>query len=250
VNGNLWDGLAFEENVMASFEREKALVEHLLRRMNLDSPSLSDPNANGSETGMDVIVHLADGRAIGIQVTEIDPHAKPGKARAEERRIAGNDQDAVYGMWAQNDPRIILDSLVRSIKRKITIAGRHSFSEVSEVWLLMCAGIPEPGAVVSTFVITPWLSPDDMNAASNSALEGSKYARCFFLPILNAEQSDYRWEKNCGWTKSVRLEDIRDIPRATYVNSLNKAAINGDWQEVDRLCDEECKMVLSEMREN
>jgi hypothetical protein len=151
---------------------------------------VSNPNPGGSETGMEVVVHLADGRAIGIQVTEIDPHCEPGKARAEEKQIAGKSQDHVYGMWAQNDPQIILGSLVRSIKRKADIADRHSFSEVAEVWLLVCGGIPEHGAAVSTFVITPWLSADDMNAACNSVLEESKYARCFFLPILSAEQAD------------------------------------------------------------
>jgi hypothetical protein len=235
---------------VASFEREKALVEPLLKRESLGSASLSDPNAAGSETGMDVIVHLADGRAIGIQVTEIDPHAEPGKARAKEKRTARKGQDDVYGMWAQNDPKIILQSLVRSIERKAAIAERHSFSGVAEVWLLVCAGIPEHGAAVSTYVITPWLSADDMNAACNVALEDSKYARCFFLPILSAEQADYRWEKNRGWKKSVRLEDIGDIPRAAYMNRLHKAAVAGHWQEVDRLCDKECEMVLSEMREN
>jgi hypothetical protein len=199
---------------------------------------------------MDVIVHFADGRAIGIQVTEIDPHAEPGKARAEEKRIAGKDQDHVYGTWAQNDPQMILASRVRGIERKAAIADRHSFSGVDEVWLLVCAGIPEHGAAVSTFMITPGLSADDLNAASNGVLEQSKYDRCFLLPILGAEQADYRWDKTQGWKKSVRLDNIRDIPRAGYVDSLHKAAIAGDWQEVDRLCDEECKMVLSEMREN
>lgn len=175
---------------MASFKREKALVKHLLRRIGLDDASLSDPNARGSETGMDLIVHLADGRAVGIQVTEIDPHAEPGKARAEEKRIAGKEQDHAYGTWTQNDPEIILASLARSVERKVTIADRHSFSDVAEVWLLVCAGIPEHGAAVSTFVITPWLSADDLNAACNSALEESKYARCFFLSILGAESAE------------------------------------------------------------
>jgi hypothetical protein len=126
---------------VASFERERNLVEHLLRRLSLGVASLFDPNAGGSETGMDVIVHLADGRAICVQVTEIDPHAEPGKARAEEKRIAGKGQDDVYGTWAQNDPQIILDALVRSIKRKAAIANRHSFSEVVEVWLLVCLAL-------------------------------------------------------------------------------------------------------------
>jgi hypothetical protein len=131
ASGHCRNKIRFAENIVASFEREKALVEHLLRRLSLESTSLSDPNAGGSETGMDVIVHLADGRAVGIQVTEIDPYPEAGKARAEERRIAGKDQDHVYGMWAQNDPQIIVASLARSIKRKAAIADRHSFSGVA-----------------------------------------------------------------------------------------------------------------------
>jgi hypothetical protein len=114
----------------------------------------------------------------------------------------------------------------------------------------VCAGVPEDGAVASTFVISPWVSADDMNTACNDILEKSKYAKCFFLPILGAEQATFRWEKGCGWRKSVQLEDIRDIPRAAYINDLQKAASIGDWNEVDRLCDEECKRVLAEMREN
>jgi hypothetical protein len=94
------------ESIVASFEREEALVEHLLRRSNLRCNALSDPNASGLETGMDVVAHLADGRTIGIQVTEIDPHVVPGKARAEEKRIAGQSQGSVYAMWTQNDPRL------------------------------------------------------------------------------------------------------------------------------------------------
>ena len=58
---------------MASFQQEKELVGHLLRRLNLGLVCVCDPNADGSETGVDVLVHLPDRRVVGIQVTEIDP---------------------------------------------------------------------------------------------------------------------------------------------------------------------------------
>jgi hypothetical protein len=126
---------------MASFEREKALVQLLLNRLGLDG-SLSDPNAGLPETGIDVLVHAADDRVIGVQVTEAEPHPEAGKARAHEKRLAGTDTGKVYAGWAQNDPEVVLDSLFRSISRKVAIAGRHSFASVSEVWLLICACIP------------------------------------------------------------------------------------------------------------
>ena len=235
---------------MASFERERNLVKHLLNRLNFGSPLLSDPKADGSETGMDVVIRLADDRTIGIQVTEIDPHPEPGKARAEEKKISAKHTNNVYGTWGQNDSKVILDSLDRSITRKTTIARIHSFSDVSEVWLLICAGIPEHGAAVSTFVMTPWLSADDMNERTDNVLKLSKYSRCFFLPILSAEQAIYSWDNEFGWTKSVRPEGVHEVPNLEYIDSLHRAAISNDWQEVDRLCDEECKKVLSEMRES
>jgi hypothetical protein len=209
---------------MASFEREKQLVERLLGRLHAGGACLCDPNANGSETAMDVLVHLVDGRVVGIQVTEIDPHTNPGEARSEEKRIAGTDMSRIYFGWGQNDAQVVLESLVRTIKRKVEIAARDSFESVDEVWLLVCGGIPEHGAAISTFVMTPWLSAADMGQATDSFLQDSRYDCCFFLPILGAEEAFYRWEKNRSWKKSVKLNDLREIPRAVYANNLDRAA--------------------------
>jgi hypothetical protein len=184
--------------LVASFERETALVKHLLRRLKLDGASISNPNPDGPETGTDVLVHLPDGRAVGVQITELDPHTQGGKARAQEKQNAGI---SVYGGWAQNNPSVVLDSLIRTIERKIKIAARHSFENVREVWLLVCGGIPEHGAVISTLVITPCLSETDIDRATGSLLQRSRYDRCFFLSIVGAEQAFYRWEKNGSWKK-------------------------------------------------
>ena len=96
----------------------------------------------------------------------------------------------------------------------------------------------------------PWLSAEDLNTATDSLLRGSSYDRCFLLPILGAEQAFYPWDRASQWGKRVGLEDIGQVPREAYVQNLMKAAQAGDWQEVDRLCDEECRKVLAEMRQN
>jgi len=233
---------------VASFEREEALVRLLLNRLGLGDATTDDPNAAGKEAGVDVAVRVVDGRTVGVQVTEVDPYTLPGSARAQEKAIANTAPDKPYGMWGQNDPSVVLDAIVRAIARKVAIAAKHSFDGYNEVWLLVCGGIA--GAAVSTFVMTPWLSAEDLNSATDSLLQGSKYDRCFLLPILGAEQAFYLWSKPSRWEKRVKLEDIRDVPRAAYVDSLMKAAEAGDWREVDRLCDEECREVLAEMRRN
>jgi hypothetical protein len=192
------------------------------------------------------LFHLPDGRAVGVQITELDPHTQGGKARAQEKQNAGI---SVYGGWAQNNPSVVLDSLIRTIERKIKIAARHSFENVREVWLLVCGGIPEHGAVISTLVITPCLSETDIDRATGSLLQRSRYDRCFFLSIVGAEQAFYRWEKNGSWKKSVKLDDVWQVSPAAYANSLFQAAADGDWGKFDRLCDEECRIVLSELRQ-
>jgi hypothetical protein len=234
---------------MASFKREEALVRQLLERLSFGDATTDDPNAAGKETGIDVTVRLADLRTIGVQVTEIDPYAVPGSARGQEKAIAKAAPDRPYFMWGQNDPSVVLDAVARAITRKVEIAAKHPFEGYDEVWLLLSGGIPEHGAVVSTFIMTPWLSAEDLNRAADSLLRGSRYDRCFLLPILGAEQAFYPWDGASRWGKRVGLEDIGQVPREAYVQNLMKAAQAGDWQEVDRLCDEECRKVLAEMRQ-
>jgi hypothetical protein len=218
--------------------------------LSLGDATTDDPNVAGDETGADVTIHLAELRTIGVQVTEVDPYAVPGLARGQEKAVAKTASGRPYFMWGQNDPSVVLDAVARAITRKVEIAAKHSFDGHDEVWLLLCGGIPELGAVVSTFLMTPWLSAADLNSATDHLLRRSKYDRCFLLPILGAEQAFYQWERGRRWDKSVGLEDIRDVPREAYVNSLMRAAEVGNWQEVDRLCDEECRNVLAEMRSN
>jgi hypothetical protein len=92
----------------------------------------------------------------------------------------------------------------------------------------------------------------DLRATGEKACPGSPqdpYDRCFLLPILGAEQAFYPWDRASRWEKRVQLEDIRDAPREAYVDNLMKAAKSGNWQQVDGLSGEECRKVLTEMRQ-
>src|SRR5579875_3898357 len=201
---------------MASFEREKDLVQYLLPRLDLSGAEIHDPNAGGTETGIDVSVKLADGRMVGVRVTEIDAHDRPGFARAQETKDAKAAAGGPYSGWAQNNPAVIRDAIKRSIERKVEIAAKHSFDGYNEVWLLLCASIPEPGAVVATFVMPKFLTAEDLNLETDDLLQQSKYHRCFLLPIISIgdPRPFYQWSKPSRWEKRVESDGIRHVPRA------------------------------------
>jgi len=229
---------------MASFAQERDRVERLLARLGIVGFTLTDPGTV-PETGIDVVAELSDGRCVGVQVTEIDPHQKPGVARGDEMRLAKAADGKPYGAWAQNDTDVIFAAFGRAIRKKIAIAAQHQFDGFDEVWLLVCGGVPE--AAVSTFVMSSWISGNDLNLASSFDLQASKYSQSFFLPIIGAEHVFYRWIKGAGWKKSVMLEPMADTPRPAYVEALARAAGNPD--EVDRLRDAEVARILKEFKE-
>lgn len=232
---------------MASYEREEEFVRRLLSWLDMNTASTENPNADGKETGADVLVRLTDHRTIGIQVTEIDPYPTSGVARAEEKRLAKEAGIGIYSAYAQNDPSIVMNSIIRSITRKVEIASKHQNEKRDEFWLLLCGGIPEMGALVSTFVMPSLISAEALNAATDSLLKESKYDQCFFLQIVSTEQALYKWRRNTGWEKFIRKEYDNEIPRDEYVNSLMQAA---DSEERRRLCNEEAMRVLREVRQN
>lgn len=118
----------------------------------------------------------------------------------------------VYGGWAQNDPNKIVVAIRRAVARKITIARRHGFADFDEVWLLVSCGVPELGAVISTFVMTLWLHADALNTATGGDLASSKYAHAFVHPVVGLGNALYQWTASTGWRKHTT--ETRPGPRA------------------------------------
>ncbi len=229
---------------MVSFEQERARAEELLLRLRLDlSTPVINPNEQGKpDKGVDCVANLKDGRKIGIQVTELDPWSAPG-TRGDERRLAADGQ---YGMFAQNSPDIVLGAIRCTIERKVKIAASHEFDWLSEVWLLVCTGIPE--SPVATFAPTGALRPEDIERRSAEILRESKYHWCFLLPLLGIEKAFYQRQRGRVWEKSVELSDISQQPRGRYVQDLIAACDAGEVEEFDRLTRQEVKRALRDVR--
>lgn len=230
---------------MASFEEEKVRVEYLLqrRRLTVSSPVVN-PNEPGSpDTGVDCVATLTDGRTVGVQVTEQDPWLAPG-TRSKEKKLAALGQP--YGGFAQNSSGAVLDAICCTIKRKVEIAERHKFDGLSEVWLLICTGIPE--SPTSTFVPTGPLSPEDLERKSAEILCKSKYHWCFVLSLGGTEKALYQRQRGKVWEKLVDLPDIEQQPRSRYMQDLMVAHGSDDMEEFDRLTQQEVEQTLRNIR--
>jgi hypothetical protein len=94
-----------------------------------------------------------------------------------------------YFGWAQNDPGKVVAAIERAICEKISKANKHGFPGFDDAWLLISCGVPELGAVVSTFVMTPWISTDDLNRSTANMLVASKYDAVFVHSILGSEKT-------------------------------------------------------------
>lgn len=192
---------------MTKFAREKNLVERLVQRLELTVDGYEDPNASGFESGADVTI-LCGGRRIGVQVTILDTGTIPGKAIAEEKAQANaalKSHGGVYGRWSQVDP---LSAIASAITKKsvIHVAG------FDDVWLLVSCGIPEHGAVVSTFVVTNWLTAEALTAATSEALSRSCYVCAYLHPITALEDALYEWTSAQQWQKKIKARPGTDGP--------------------------------------
>jgi len=188
----------------SKFEQEKARVVLLMRRLGIAPTDYLDPQTgrhSRNETGADVVA-LIGSRRVGIQVTDLDTGESPGKARAAEAKLARDVEGSggTYATWAQNSPDLVIASIERSITRK----SRMSFAGFDDFWLLVCCGVPQLGAMVSTFVMTPWLDIGRLSAATAGSLSASKYTQAFIHAVLGSEeQALYQWERGADWSKST-----------------------------------------------
>ena len=200
--------------MVAKYERERALVEMLLRRRGLTADRYIDPNKEaGDETGADVIA-LVGGRRIGIQVTELDTGDIRGRARASEKADWSDAQahgQSTYGAWAQNDPPKLVAAIARAVTAKVQqIVG------CDEAWLLISASLPELGTLASTFVITQWLPADALDTATANHLAACNYAHAFVHTFVGNEDALYVWSSGGKWEKQTRPDHLSEQAKGFF----------------------------------
>jgi hypothetical protein len=186
---------------MPSFEMEKAQVVRLAQRLGLSVGEYRNPNEGGhprDETGADVI-GLVNGRRMGIQVTDVDTGDTPGSARSAEAKLASDakTRDTAYSTWGQNQPDKMISGIARSISRK----SRMSFSGFDDFWLLICCGVPQFGAIASTFVMTPWIDVATLDAATLQVSPTPNTPGLSSMPFSGLRNR--RFINGGSWAKSV-----------------------------------------------
>jgi hypothetical protein len=227
---------------VASFEKEKGRVMLLMQRLGLEPDEYRDPNAAAGESGADVVVVFGN-RRIGIQVTDLDAGDLPGVARREETRLAhdATAHSSTYLTWGQNDPAKMVGAVQRSVMRK----ARMSFAGFDEFWLLICAGVPEQGAIGATSIMTPSCGNDALDAAAVASLEKSKYTQAFIHVVFGVEeQALYEWQRGATWSKStIEVPPTQRGPDFwEYKDDPELLRDPEGW------CEREVKRVLAELR--
>jgi hypothetical protein len=228
------------------FAYETPLVARLLDRLRIktDAP-LTNPNLDG-ESGADVLA-IIGGKRIGIQVTQIDNcYSLPGvtdtpiRGRGAEKRLARECQ--TYAGFAENDSAEVVANIAAVIGRK----ALHRVAGFDELWLLVAAGVPETGSVISTFVFSAHLSPAPLDAATGHDLMRSSYNRVFLLPVLGVGRALFQWAKPSGpWFVDVEPDPTPSLSFDALMARAQEAALSGD---LDAWTDREVQKVLAEMR--
>jgi hypothetical protein len=97
-----------------------------------------------------------------------------------------------------------MTKVVAAIERSISRKTRMSFAGFEEFWLLLCGGVPEFGAIASTFLLTLRLDAGSLDRTTLDELSRSKYSRAFIQAILGVEEKAlYQWERGGSWSKSM-----------------------------------------------
>ena len=175
------------------FELECSLVTRLLEALGLPGVPSDPKKTYGRETGADVEVRLA-ARRIGVQVTQ--SHGDEGQGgsalRAQEESDAAKSIIRTYAVSTDAS-----GGLTKRFNDKLAKANRYTFAEFAEVWLLIAAFLPKPGAVAATSVFPIFITTEWLEQHFGEALRVSKYQRAFLH--VHLWLALYEWSLERGW---------------------------------------------------
>ncbi len=106
-------------------------------------------------------------------------------------------------------------------------------------------------ALVSTFVMTPWLDIGRLTAATASNLSTSKYTQAFIHAVLGPEeQALYRWQRGTHWSQSTLPISSQDQGRSfwDYKRDADLLPNPDGWCDLlseKRACDENANINFS-----
>jgi hypothetical protein len=129
--------------------------------------------------------------------------------RATEERTARQADGGPSGTWIPVDP---LPGLTARIRDKVILAEDYDRRRFTELWLLIVAQLPRPGAVASTFALSVALNAPLLDPQLHDLLTGSAFDQAYLH--LSLEQTIY------VWTRSERWRFVKASPPASGGSEL------------------------------
>jgi hypothetical protein len=202
---------------MTKFNKfERPAVGRLCSLLGYAPTDYFDPNRPGVESGADVEILRGNSR-VGVQVTEY--HADEGQTpvdgsllRADEKRKAkkAQESDSPVKAYGHGASASYILPLSRRVRDKVDKARARPNSDFDELWLLVCAQIPDWGGTGSTMISPAVVSLDDLNSHIAPILTGGPFSRAFLLIWL--EGAVYGWTPEDGkW--NVLTQELTPRPR-------------------------------------
>ena len=170
----------------------------IVRRFLVDLGASSDSAAPRDRPDVEVVV---SGRRIGIEVTvfhsDETANAKGSLYRQSESKLAGRNRDAVYSMNTTTQPELAISS--RIIDKAIKATG-YETNSFDEIWLLIAAQIPEPGAIASTYIFDQFLNCESLTQETTLDLNSSVFSKAFIYLMMN--HAIFQWDRGGAWSRA------------------------------------------------
>jgi len=161
----------------------------------------------------DVLVEI-DGRRIAVEATDYhgDEANRGGSVlRKQEGHHAAAGQTRVYAVSL--DP---LPGLVRRINEKAS--NSYELTGADEFWLAIFAGVPQWGAVASTFLFPPSLDCKRLSELTASSLQKSQFVCChIFCELADNGPRFYSWREGGHWSEvALPGRRAKSMPSPTF----------------------------------
>lgn len=167
------------------------------------------------------VTAVGNGCRIGIEVTEF--HSDEGQSsrggsiqRKTEKQINRNASGRPYAMWGVVDP---MPALITRIMDKVEKAKHYQIKNFDELWLLIGAAIPQPGAMVSTYILSPALDLEKLNDCTHNLLRDSPFAKGYLHVLMG--NGLYQWLRSEKWHVIQAPREVKGVPWSRFKALLN-----------------------------
>ncbi len=146
----------------------------------------------------DISVTMANGRKVAFEVSQI--HADEGSQEIGKGSALRAQEEKFFKSTGEYCPKWVPTRPIAAILHRVSekCQKHYQLDADQELWLLLAASLPQPGATVAPFLIPP---PNvlDLNAHTNDILQSSGFQGVFLYTLLGGGL--WEWSRSNQWVE-------------------------------------------------